>query len=222
MLRCLLWRLLFELANLRRLLGHGDQTVEYLAFGANLSDAIMRERRIRPLASEYFTLRDHGLRFDHPAAYRGCAYASAEYAAGERVHGFLYTLYERDAARMDFYEVVPVIERYRRTWVEQDGRRLFFYQSNRSTPGLSPTREYLGYIVDGLAQHPDVEPEYLEQMAATPTAEPGPIMPFYFRSEIYTEGRWLDRLRDRYTRLVTRVFLHGLYRLSLTEFLLRR
>ena len=72
MLRCLLWRLLFEVANLRRLAGRGNGTVEYLAFGANLSDAIMRERRIRPLASECFTLRDHGLRFDHPAAYRGC------------------------------------------------------------------------------------------------------------------------------------------------------
>ena len=222
MLRCLWWRLLFELANLRRLFGRGSGTVDYLAFGANLSDMIMRERCIEPLASERFTLRDHGLRFDHPAAYRGCAYASAEYAPGEKVYGYLYTLSERDAARMDFYEVVPVIRRYRRTWVEQDGRQLYFYQSNRSTPGLSPTREYLGYIVDGLRQHPDVEPDYLERLSATPTAEPGPIMPFYFRPETFAEGRWLDRLRDRYTRLVTRVFLHGLYRLSLTEFLLRR
>ncbi len=222
MLRCLLWRLLFELANLRRLFGRGRGTVDYLAFGANLSDMIMRERCIEPLASERFTLRDHGLRFDHPAAYRGCAYASAEYAAGENVYGYLYTLSERDAARMDFYEVVPVIRRYRRTWVEQDGRRLYFYQSNRSTPGLSPTEEYLGYIVDGLRQHPDVEPEYLQRLAATPTAEPGPIMPFYFRPEAFASDRWLDRLRDRYTRLVTRAFLHGLYRWSLTEFLLRR
>ena len=59
-------------------------------------------------------------------------------------------------------------------------------------------------------------------IGALPTAEPGPIMPFYFRPEMYAEGRWLDRWRDAYTRLVTRVFLHGLYRLSLTEFLLRR
>ena len=57
---------------------------------------------------------------------------------------------------------------------------------------------------------------------APQTAEPGPIMPFYFRPETFDEDRWLERWRDRYTRLVTRVFLHGLYRLSLTEFLLRR
>ena len=222
MLRCLLWRLMFELANLRRLLGPGSDTVEYLAFGANLSDEILRERRIRPLGRECFTLRDHGLRFDHPAAYRGCAYASAEYAPGEKLYGYLYTLSRRDAARMDFYEVVPCIRRYRRSWVEQDGRRLFYYQSNRSTPGLAPTRQYLGYIVDGLTTHPEVDADYLERLALTPTAEPGPIVPFYFRPEINHGGRLADRLRDSYARLVTRLFLHGIYRLSLTEFLLRR
>ena len=107
-----------------RLTGAGPERVAYLAFGANLSESILRQRRIRPLASEYFTLRDFGLRFDHPAPYAGCGYASAEPAPGEKLYGCLYVLSGRDAARMDFYEVTPVIGRYRRTWVEQDGRRL--------------------------------------------------------------------------------------------------
>jgi len=160
MLRYIVWRLLFELCNIRRLPGHGSERVQYLAFGANLSEAIMNERRIKPFASKPFTLRGHGLRFDHPGPWVGCAYASAEPAAGESVYGFLYTLSARDAARMDFYEAVPVIGRYRRTWVEQDDERLYFYQTNRSTPGLSPTEEYLGYIVGGLEAHPEAPSEY--------------------------------------------------------------
>jgi len=68
------------------------EQVQYLAFGANLSNAVMKQRRITPFAAKPFTLHDHDPRFDHPAHWVGCGYASAEYAPGESVHGFLYTL----------------------------------------------------------------------------------------------------------------------------------
>jgi hypothetical protein len=155
MIRYLVWRLLFEVCNIKRLFGHGPEQVQYLAFGANLSDAVLKQRRITPFAARHFTLRDYGLRFDHPAPWVGCGYASAEPAPGESVHGFLYTLSGRDAARMDFFEVVPVVKRYRRTVVKQDGETLYFYQTNRSTPDLKPTIEYLGFITEGLKSHPD-------------------------------------------------------------------
>jgi len=222
MIRCLVWRLRFEACNIKRLFGHGRERVHYLAFGANLSDDILKQRRIRPLASVYFTLRDHALRFDHPAAQSGCAYASAEHAPGELLHGSLLTLSGRDAARMDFYEVVPVIRRYRRTVVEQDGVELYFYQTNRSTPGLKPTALYLGYIVDGLESHPEVSPEYREQLRATETAEPGPLLPNYFGARPAKRPLWLARIADAYQRLATRLFQGFIYRFSLTEFLIRR
>ena len=38
------------------------------------------------------------MRFDHPAPWEGCAYASAEPASRESLHGFLYALSGRDAA----------------------------------------------------------------------------------------------------------------------------
>ena len=221
MLRYLIWRFLFEICNLRRLLGHGSERVQYLAFGANLSDAIMSERRIKPFAMKPFRLRNHGLRFDHPGPWVGCAYASVEPAAGESAYGFLYTLSVRDAARMDFYEAVPVIRRYRRTWVEQDGESLFFYQTNRSTPDLAPTEQYLGYIVGGLEVHPEVPPEYLEAMAATKTADPGRWVSSYLWRQ--PEGRhpWLRGLVEIYQRSVLIVFLKFIYPFSLTAFLIR-
>ncbi len=221
MLRYRVWRLLFECCNLRRLLGHGVERVQYLAFGANLSEAIMNERRIRPFAARPFTLRDHGLRFDHPGPWVGCAYASVEPAAGESVYGFLYTLSARDAARMDFYEAVPIIRRYRRTWVEQDGEQLFFYQTNRSTPNLKPTDEYLGYIVTGLEAHPDVCPRYFDQMSRTETAEPGRWVSSYLWKQPEDRNRWLRAMVETYQRIVVMVFLRVIYRFSLTAFLIR-
>ena len=221
MLRYIIWRLLFEICNIRRLPGHGKKRVQYLAFGANLSASIMNERRIRPFAMKPFTLRDHGLRFDHPSPWIGCGYASAEPAAGETVHGFLYTLSVRDAARMDFYEAVPVINRYRRTWVEQDGERVYFYQTNRSTPNLKPTEEYLGYIVNGLASHPDASDEYRASMASTETGEPGKFVSSYPWNQPKDRTGWRRDLVDLYQRVVLFIFLKLLYRYSLTAVFIR-
>jgi hypothetical protein len=217
MFRYLLWWLRFEACNIKRLFGHGSDQVHYLAFGANLSDAILRERRITPFAARPFTLRDYGLRFDHPAPWSNCGYASAEPASDESLHGFLYTLSGRDAERMDYYEVAPVLKRYRRTVVEQDGVKLYFYQTNRSTPDLKPTAEYLGYIVEGLASHPDVNPDYLAVIKAIETAEPGEIVATYHASAEGPRTRWQHHTVDAYHRLSLRIFIGFLYRFSLTD-----
>ena len=222
MLRFLAWRLLFEVCNVRRWFGHGSGQVQYFAFGANLSPAIMRERRIEPLAAKYFTLEEHALDFDHPSPWQGCGYASAAPHPDAVVHGVLYTLSERDAARMDFYEVVTVLGRYRRSWVEQDGERFYYYRTNRPTPGLRPTAQYLGYIVDGLAPHPGVDDKDLERIAAIDTGIPGEFVATY-RGEFVPRGPgWLYRLRIAYRKLEMRAFLTVVYRVSLTEHLIRR
>ena len=221
MFRYLLWRLRFEICNIKRWFGHGPERVKYLAFGANLSDKIMHQRRIKPFAREFFTLRDYGLRFDHPGPHIGCAYASAEYAPGESVYGYLYTLSGRDAARMDFYEAVPVINRYRKTWVEQDGERLFFYQTNIPTPGLAPTPLYLGYIVDGLETHPDVTSEYQQSLAATRTCDPEKMVSWYLWHQPEQRAPWLRSLIGAYQLFALALFINVLYRFSLTALFIR-
>ena len=216
-LRFLAWRLCFEWANLKRCFGHGPDRVKYLGFGANLSGSILRNRRITPLASQTFTLRDYGLRFDHPSPWENCSYASAEYAPGENLHGVLLTLSGRDAARMDFYESVPYLRRHRRTWVDQDGARLYYYLTNRSTPRLHPTEEYLGYIVSGLASHPGVSHEYHDWIQSHITAEPGRLVTSY--PSPHQPG--LSLIDDAYRRLSLKLFLGVIARISLTEWMIR-
>ncbi len=222
MIRYLVWRLLFEGCNIIRLFGHGSDRVQYLAFGANLSDEILRQRRIKPFAVEAFTLRDHALRFDHPAPWEGCGYASAEPASGESLHGFLYALSGRDAARMDFYEVVPILRRYRRTYVEQDGQRLFFYQTNRSTPDLRPTDEYLGFITEGLESHPDASADYRSMLGAIETAERGKLVASYVRPLPENSAPWRRKISGSYQKFIVMIFLSVIYKYSLTAFLIRR
>jgi hypothetical protein len=222
MIRYLVWRLLFEGCNIIRLFGHGPERVQYLAFGANLSDEILRQRRIKPFAAEPFTLRDHALRFDHPAPWEGCGYASAEPAPGESLHGFLYALSGRDAARMDFYEVVPILNRYRRTYVEQDGLRLYFYQTNRSTPDLRPTDEYLGFITEGLESHPEASADYRSMLGAIETAERGKLVASYVWPLPTNSTPWRRKISGAYQKFIVMIFLSVIYKYSLTAFLIRR
>ena len=216
--RFLAWRLCFEWANLQRSFGHGPDRVLYLGFGANLADTILRERRITPLRAEAFTLHDHGLRFDHPSAWENCSYASAEHAPGEKLHGTLYTLSGRDATRMDFYESVPFLGRYRRTWVEQDGNRLYYYETNRSTTGLLPTDEYLGYIRAGLAAHPGVDEEYRHWINHHPTASPGRLVTSF--PSPHQPGR--SRIVDAYRRFTLKLYMDVIRPVSLTEWMIRQ
>jgi hypothetical protein len=208
-------------AILRGFFGHGPHQVQYLAFGANLSESVLKERRITPFAVEHFTLRDHGLRFDHPSPWVGCGFASAEAAPGESLHGFLYTLSGRDAARMDFYEVVPVLKRYRRTVVEQDGVTLYFYQTNRSTTNLKPSVEYLGYITKGLETHSDANDEYCKSIASIETGEPGSLVTSYLWEQPENRAPWLRQTIDSYQHFVLTFFLMFLYKRSLTDHFIR-
>jgi len=204
-----------------RVFGHGPRQVQYLAFGANLSDTVLKERRITPFAVKHFTLRDYGLRFNHPSRWVGCGFASAEQAPGESLHGFLYTLSGRDAARMDFYEVVPVLKRYRRTFVEQDGVTLYFYQTNLPTPHLKPSVEYLGYIIEGLESHPDASDEYCEAVSATVTIEPGSFETSYLWEQPENRAPRLGYTNASYQQFVQKFFLGFLYKRSLTDYFIR-
>ncbi len=221
MLRFVAWRLLFEISNVKRIFGQGSGQVQYLAFGANLSDTVLKERQITPVATTHFTLRDYGLRFDHPSPWLGSGFASAEPAPGESLYGYLYTLSDRDAVRMDFFEVVPILNRYRRSYVEQDGVSLYFYQTCRSTPNLKPTDEYLGFITAGLEAHPEASSAYCKLLSAMETAEPGGLTKSYLWQQPESRAAWLHSLIGWYQQITLKIFLITLYKRSLTSRFIR-
>ena len=122
---------------------------------------------------------------------------------------------------MDFYEVVPVVKRYRRTVVEQDGETLFFYQTNRSTPDLKPTTEYLGFITEGLKSHPGASAEYRNTMASIATGEPGRFVSSYLWNQPENRTPWLRYMIDSYQLFALRIFLLLIYKYSLTARFIR-
>ena len=99
---------------------------------------------------------------------------------------------------------------------------LYFYQTNRSTPDLNPTTQYLGYIVDAMEKHPDVDAETLQKIKTTRTAEPGTYVPSYLWKQPEGRAGWLKSLINAYQIVTLIVFLHAIYRFSLTAPFIRR
>ncbi|MGE0172459.1 MAG: DUF6421 family protein [Oligoflexales bacterium] len=159
----LMWRLFFEALNLvRAVLGPGHPRVLYFAFGANLDPKVLAKRKIKIFSAREFELRDFALRFSHQGLYRGMGFASIEASPGTVTYGLLYEISRLDALRLDLYEGVWFINRYRRVRQHQDGINLYFYQSRSPRVGLKPTDDYLSKMLRGFALLENVPREFLE------------------------------------------------------------
>lgn len=226
MIKAILWKIFFELENLRWLLTHSfsKKTVYYFAYGANLDPETLDERFIRPLSSQPFVLQNHALQFSHTGPYKGMGFACAESSPGNVVYGKLYELTEADGRRMDFHEAVPVLKRHKKVTFTQSGITAFFYQSARPLRGLKPTVDYLECILDGFQSLPNVPKSYIEALSRTETLKekyPADDIGFAYRTQPWMP-EWLKkqvRLLDTWT---LRFYANVLREYSLTEGLVQR
>lgn len=170
-MKIFLWRLAFELKNLQRAVAPSKDTVQYFAFGGNLDPKVLLRRKIKPVAEKPIVLKDYQMRFTHPGAFEGMGFASIEPAPGKVTYGKLYTLTQTDADRMDYYELVPFLNRYKRVSVNQDGEEFFFYQSAVPRQGLKPTKKYVQMILDGFHKVDHVPESFLAELKSIETID---------------------------------------------------
>jgi len=168
LLRIILWKVGFEWAQLKRILWpRSDRKIYYFAFGANLSQKILEQRRIRVYEAFDYVLDDTGLRFNLAGFYSNHGYASADAAKGEVVYGRMYQILECDALRMDYFEGLPFLDVHERVTGIVNGSDFFFYRGVRSRNGLKPTQEYLDYLVTAYREMRGVPRSYIDTLAAT-------------------------------------------------------
>jgi gamma-glutamylcyclotransferase (GGCT)/AIG2-like uncharacterized protein YtfP len=168
LLRVILWKLGIEWAHLKRALWPGwERKVYYFAFGANLCEDVLRERRIRVFDAFDHALEGAALRFSQPGFYRDHGYASADPEEGSLVYGRMYLILETDARRMDYFEGVPFLDAHKKIFGEVGGVVFFYYRTTRVAEGLKPTPEYLAYILDAYREMPAVPLEIRQRLQAT-------------------------------------------------------
>lgn len=168
MLRIILWKTGFELAQLKRILWpRSGRKIYYFAFGANLSPEVLELRRIKIYEEFDYALDNARLRFSLAGFYKDHGYASAEVAGGEVVYGKMYLILERDAIRMDYFEGVPFLRVHEKVFGKVNGADFYYYRGLAALEGLKPTREYLDYLVTAYREMPAVPQAYIESISRT-------------------------------------------------------
>lgn len=207
MIRAILWKLGAEWANLVRLLcpGHHNR-VYYFAFGANLDQSVLEQRRIRVFESFDHALEGAALRFTQPGFYHLHGYASADEADGETVYGKVYQILATDARRMDYFEGEPFLKVHEKAFRRYNGIEFYYYRTTRVVEGLKPTREYLDYLLNAYAGMDIVPEAYIQQMQKTeiletfePMRDPSifvrnlSVWPDWLQPALVIYERWLQR-----------------------------
>ena len=144
--------------------------VHYFAFGANMSSAVLRRRRIEVLSREPARLRGYRLVFDLPGLpWVEPAFANIVRHPEHEVYGVLYQLTQEQVDRVDSFEglAYSVIE------VEVEGERSGAtrsrtYQTKHPAPGLRPSRRYLRILCEAAGENA-LPPSYLCELRAHPS-----------------------------------------------------
>ncbi len=172
MLKALLWYLGSEWANLVRLFRPAyERKVYYFAFGANLDDSVLQERKIKVFRSFDHALENASLEFTQPGFYDQHGYASADPAEGSVVYGRVYEILETDAIRMDYFEGEAVLGVHEKAYGEVDGITFYYYRTTRIYAGLKPTRQYLDYLLTAYDEMEIVPQDYIDDMKTTEVLE---------------------------------------------------
>lgn len=149
-----------------------DRRHPYFAYGSNLCAHQMASRCPDAGAPRPAVLSDHNWLINQ----RGVA--TVEPFAGNKVHGVLWQLSERDLVRLDSAEGVPVRYRRERLTVHTDDTALpaWVYIDHRVMPGR-PRPGYLPRVIDGARHHglPQRWIDYLHRW--DPARWPLPVLP---------------------------------------------
>jgi len=168
LLRIIFWKIGFEWMQLKRIVWPcADRKIYYFAFGANLSEDVLKRRRISVYESFDYVLDNAVLRFSQLGFYKDHGYASADSAEDEVMYGKMYLILQADASRMDFFEGVPILQVHDKVFRQVNGADFFFYRAKKTREGLKPTQEYLDYLITAYQTMPDVPKAYIDALAAT-------------------------------------------------------
>jgi len=154
------------------------ELVWMFAYGANMNDSILIDRRQIPVVRSVPAILDgYRLCFDQPGLpWIEPVFANIEPAPGDCVHGVLRQLHCCDLARLDAMEGGDTA--YERIHLEArtyDGHSVptLAYRALQRRKGERPSARYLGVLCKGATEH-NLDPVYIDALHAITTATPVP------------------------------------------------
>lgn len=152
-------------------------SIDYFAFGANMSASILQRRNVRPLAATSARLDGYALAFNLPGIpiYEP-GFANIEPDEDAAVWGVLYRLSAADFRRLtvtegdgEHYSSIEVVVAPGGDATQTATARCF--RALRTDPTLKPSRRYLDHLLEGARSH-GLPTMYVDSLAATPYVDP--------------------------------------------------
>ncbi len=172
MLGLIIWKLGYSILGfLKKITGNRGSRVWYFAYGANVDPDTLECRGIDVFEEVPYLLKDYKITFTHPSRWKGHGFADIERATGQEVFGKLYLISNWDQWRMDFLELAVIFNRHKKTYVEENGRKIYFYQGTDSLPDVKPLRAYFEAIQNAYQQSGLKSTSYEKEMQKVQTLD---------------------------------------------------
>ena len=127
--------------------------VRYFAYGSNMSVSRMVQRGISPLSRTSGILKDWKLKFNKKASAGNWTFANIEENEGDIVEGIVFEITEEELNLLDKFEGSPKHYKREKVSVLSRGEMIecitYIAQENHIVEGLFPTKEYLGFLIEG-------------------------------------------------------------------------
>lgn len=127
--------------------------IKYFAYGSNMDMSRLSNRGVNPETKHKGTLKNWKLKFNKKASAGDWGFANIEQSEGDSVEGLVFSIKESDIKLLDKFEGAP--KHYRReileieTDIESIKCITYIAQIEYLVEGLKPTKEYIGFLING-------------------------------------------------------------------------
>lgn len=123
--------------------------VFYYAYGSNMSEQRMLDRKIRFFSRKFGILKDYRLVFNKISkSNNNISFANIVESIGDFVEGVIYEINEYDIKKLDKFEGYPLHYTRKNVIIDNISCVVYIAQNEWIKEGVYPTKEYINYLLE--------------------------------------------------------------------------
>jgi len=123
--------------------------VFYYAYGSNMSEQRMLDRKISFFSRKFGILKDYKLVFNKISkSNNNISFANIVESVGDIVEGVIYEINEDDIKKLDKFEGYPIHYIRKNLIIDNKSCIVYIAQDQWIKEGVYPTKEYINYLLE--------------------------------------------------------------------------
>lgn len=123
--------------------------VFYYAYGSNMSEQRMLDRKITFFSRKFGILKDYRLVFNKISkSNNNISFANIVESIGDFVEGVIYEINEYDIKKLDKFEGYPLHYTRKNVIIDNISCVVYIAQNEWIKEGVYPTKEYINYLLE--------------------------------------------------------------------------